>query len=449
MTVNVRFAPSPTGLLHVGNARLALINWLFARRHQGRFILRLDDTDAERSEERYVEAIRTDLRWLGLAWDREERQSQRRARYSAVIEALKAEGRLYPCYETPEELSLKRKSQLQQGRPPIYDRGALKLTDAQRTELEAAGRQPHWRFLLRHEPLQWQDLSAGAMRFEGADLSDPVLIREDGRPLYMLPSCVDDHDFGVSHIVRGDDHIANSAIQIQIFEALGGPVPDFAHIPLLLDASGDKLSKRIGSLSLRQLREGHGIEPMALNAMLARLGTADPVEAETALEPLIESFDFAKVSRASPRFDESELQRINARIVHQLDFEAVQPRLAAMGLDGIDRAFWEAVKPNINTLAEVQQWWAVARGPITPDIAAEDAEFLAQAADLLPPEPWDADTWAGFVERVKEATGRKGKALFMPLRKALTGRAHGPELALLLPLIGRERASSRLRGQSA
>ncbi len=444
MSVTLRFAPSPTGLLHVGNLRLAVINWLFAKQQGGALILRLDDTDAERSEERFAQAIRDDLRWCGLIWDREEKQSDRVERYDAVIEELKTAGRLYPCYETAEELSLKRKSLLNQGKPPIYDRAALSLSEAQRTDYESQGRRPHWRFRLDHAELAWDDLAAGPLRFHGADLSDPVVIREDGRPLYMLPSCIDDADFGVTHIVRGEDHIANSAVQLQIFAALGAPMPTFAHVPLLLDARGEKLSKRIGSLSIGALRDEHGVEPMALLSLMARLGTSEAIEAEHSPEPLIAGFDFAKISRNSPRFDEAELARLNARIVHELPYDAVADRL-----DGIPAAFWDAVRANLGTVAEAADWWAVAQGPVDPAIDAEDWEFTKEAAALLPPEPWDSNTWKVFVDKVKEANGRKGKALFMPLRKALTGRDHGPELAGMLPLIGRERAAARLRGEAA
>lgn len=347
MSVAVRFAPSPTGLLHVGNVRLALVNWLFARKAGGNFLLRLDDTDEERSKPEYAEGIERDLTWLGLTWDRFARESDRYGRYDEVAAALKASGRLYPCYETPEELNLKRASLVSQGRPPIYDRAALRLGDADRARLESEGRKPHWRFKLEHTPVEWTDLVRGPVHFEGAALSDPVLIREDGRPLYTLTSVVDDADLAITHVIRGEDHVANTAVQIQIFEALtnsegGGVVPVFAHLPLLTDATGQGLSKRLGSLSVASLREEEGIEPMALASLLAKLGTSDAIEPRLTLDELVAEFDIAKVSRATPKFDPEELLRLNARILHLLPFERVAGELAALGLDDADAAFWEA-----------------------------------------------------------------------------------------------------------
>ncbi|MEM7443100.1 MAG: glutamate--tRNA ligase [Pseudomonadota bacterium] len=444
MTIRVRFAPSPTGYLHIGNVRTALVTWLCARHSNGEFLLRIDDTDAERSEERYVDAIQEDLGWLGLDWDLLARQSERTARYDQAIEDLKGSGRLYPCYETPEELSLKRKSALQQGKPPLYDRAALALSNDDRARLEAAGRRPHWRFKLDHEPIEWVDLVRGQVRFNGADMSDPVLIREDGRPLYHISSVVDDIAFEISHVVRGEDHVANTAAHIQMIEALGGTPPSFAHLPLLADAAGKGLSKRLDSLGIRELREVRGVEPLAIVSMLARLGTSDPVEPFTSIRPLINGFDFAKFARATPKFDPAELDRLNARILHALSFEEARPRLNALGFDEIDEAFWLAVRPNLEIMADVGHWYAIARGPI--ERLRDDPAFLDCAAELLPDEPWDAETWKLWTNRVKEATGAKGKALFLPLRRALTGQDHGPELAALLPLMGRDRAVRRLTG---
>jgi len=447
MTVSVRFAPSPTGHLHIGNVRTALVNWLFARQQGGSFMLRMDDTDEERSRADYAEAIERDLSWLGLTWDRFARESDRHARYDEAAARLKAAGRLYPCWETAEELNLKRAALLAQGKPPIYDRGALTLSDQQRAKYATEGRTPHWRFRLEHAPITWTDLVQGDKQFQGADLSDPVLIREDGRPLYTLTSVVDDIDFAITHIVRGEDHVTNTAVQVQLFQALGGAVPCFAHLPLIAGAEGEGLSKRQGSLSVRSLREEEGIEPLALASYLARLGTADPVAAAGSLEELAQGFAFAKFGRSTPRFDPEELDRLNAQVLHALPFALAQPRLEAMGLSGVDEAFWQAVRPNLSRLRGAAEWWAITQAPLTPVI--DDPAFTARAADLLPAEPWDAETWSLWTNAVKQATGAKGKALFMPLRLALTARDHGPELKTLLPLIGRTRALARLSGETA
>lgn len=444
MSLTVRFAPSPTGLLHVGNIRLALVNWLVARGAGGTVLLRLDDTDDERSTPEFAAGIERDLGWLGLTWDRKARQSDRLALYTEAADRLKAAGRLYPCYETAEELGLKRKSLLARGLPPLYDRAGLDLSAAGRARLEAAGRHPHWRFKLDHQPVSWSDLVRGPAQFDGADLSDPVLVREDGRPLYTLSSVVDDIAFGISHVIRGEDHVANTAVQIQLWQALGGPVPTFAHLPLLTDAAGHGLSKRLGSLSIASLRDDDGIEPMALLCLLARLGTADAVEAHLTLAELVESFDLTRVSRATPRFDPEDLTRLNARLLHLTPFAGVADRLAALGLDGVDQRFWLAVRPNLTRLADATLWWQISHAPVTPTLT--DPNLTRQAASLLPPEPWDETTWGHWIEQIKVATGIKGKGLFLPLRLALTGTDHGPELKSLLPLIGRPRAVARLNG---
>lgn len=447
MTVKVRFAPSPTGRLHVGNIRVALINWLFARKHDGTFVLRLDDTDEERSTAEFAAGIEADLRWLGLHWDEFARQSDRYDRYAAAAERLKASGRLYPCYETPEELEVKRKIQLSRRLPPVYDRAALALTDADRARLEAEGRKPHWRFRLDDAVrVEWDDLVRGHTGVEMASLSDPVLIRADGTYLYTLPSVVDDIELGITHVLRGEDHVTNTAAQIQIFEALGGKVPVFAHFSLLVGASGEGLSKRTGALGVAELR-GQGIEPMAILSLLARLGTADPVEPQTTLDALVEGFAIDRFGRAAAKFDPEELRTLNARILHQLPFEAVADRLRALGLEEAGADFWHAVRPNIGRLAEAADWWRVVRGPVTPVVS--DPSFLAGAAALLPPAPWDQGTWRAWTTAVKDATGARGKALFMPLRLALTGLDHGPDLGELLPLIGPERARARLMGEAA
>ena len=441
--IKVRFAPSPTGLLHVGNARLALVNWLFARHGGGVFMLRLDDTDRERSRAEYAEAIEQDLRWLGLDWDEFARQSDRLDRYDAAVERLKEAGRLYPCYETPEELSLKRKLQQGQGRPPVYDRAALKLTDDQRVKLEADGRRPHWRFLLAGEAVEWTDLARGRSHFEPGHMSDPVLIREDGHPLYTLSSVVDDGELGITHVIRGEDHVANTAVQVQLFQALGFDVPEFAHLPLLMGEDGKPLSKRLESLSLKALR-GDGLEARTLCAYLAHLGTSLAATGEEKMQAMVAAFDIAGFGRAAPRFDGKELDHLNARVLHHLSFDEVRDRL---GIEGADEAFWQAVRPNLAKLGEAGEWWRILHGDVTPVV--EDAEFCRKAGELLPPEPWGDSTFKAWTEAVKQATGAKGKSLFMPLRQALTGMEHGPELRVLLPMLGRARVLARLAGKTS
>jgi glutamyl-tRNA synthetase len=438
-----RFAPSPTGRLHVGNARMALVNDLLARAHGGSMILRLDDTDSERSTEAFAQGIRDDLAWLGLTWAREEKQSERLARYDAAAAALRAVGRLYACYETADELDAMRQRLRRRGKPPIYDRAALDLTDEQKAAYEAEGRRPHWRFKLDPGPIAWDDLVRGPQRFEGAKLSDPVLIREDGTYLYMLPSAVDDADMGVTHVVRGEDHVTNTAVQIQLFEALGAPPPAFAHMALLVGADGEALSKRLGSLAVADFRD-RGVEPMALNALLARLGTSDAVEPAASLDDLAADFDLSRFGRAQARFDAAELMRLNSRILHAMDFDAAAPRLAERGIAGVDAALWRAVRANLERLDDAADWVDVAYGTIAP--IRDDADNLARAAQRLPDGPFDETTWKTWTDAVKAETGAKGKALFLPLRRALTGRDHGPDMGALLPLIGRDRALARLCG---
>ena len=447
MVVRVRFAPSPTGRLHVGNIYIALHNWLYASKAGGEFLLRLDDTDRERSTEEFASGIKADLEWLGLTWSLFDRQSQRLSIYDEAAERLREGSRLYPCYESAEELGLKRKVQLSQGKPPIYDRAALKLSDADRAKLEAEGKRPHWRFKLEPRRMEWNDLVRGPQHVDEASQSDPVLIREDGSYLYTLCSVVDDIEFGISHVIRGADHgFSNTATQIQIFEALGAAAPGFAHLPLLVDAAGEGLSKRLGSLSIGQMRE-EGLEPMAINAYLAKIGTGDPVVPARALADLLPDHDLTKFGKSSPRFDPGELRHLNATLLHHLPFEEARNHLAALGLSHIDPAVWDVARANVEKVEDVALWQAVVKGPVTPAIA--DTDFAAKAAELLPPEPWNAETWSAWTNAVKTATGRKGKELFMPLRQALTASDHGPELKLLLPLIGRERALKRLRGETA
>jgi len=440
MSVVTRFAPSPTGRLHVGNLRTALHNWLFARRCGGRFLLRLDDTDRERSREEFAEAIRADLAWLGLEADEEHRQSQRFSRYDAALERLAAEGRAYRAYETAQELELKRKVQLSRGLPPVYDRAALALTGEDRARLEAEGRRAHWRFRLNHDaPIEWDDLVRGRQHFEPRLLSDPVIRREDGSWLYMLPSTVDDVELGVTHVLRGEDHVTNTALQIQMFEALGAAPPAFAHEALLVGSEG-KLSKRLGSLGVEAMKEA-GIEPIALAAKLARIGTSLPVEPVASLQPLIESFDFATFGRAPARFDMEELKALNARIVHGLPHEAVADRLP----QGMSAADWEAIRPNLACVDGAADWWDILHGHVEQNAPEEDRGFLSRAAEIAAAIDWGESPWSALTAALKTDTGRAGKSLFHPLRRALTGRDSGPEMAALLPLIGRDEAVARLR----
>jgi glutamyl-tRNA synthetase len=456
MTVIVRFAPSPTGRLHIGNVRTALLNWLFARKHGGKMFLRLDDTDKERSTEAFERGIKEDLIWLGLGWDDSFRQSDRTQRYEEVARQLKASGRLYPCYETEDELDRKRKRQAARGLPPLYDRAALRLTEKERETLEAAGVKPHWRFKLNnteaHAPdkivptlVYWNDLVRGDQSVDIGSLSDPVLVRGDGTCLYTFTSVVDDVDTKITHIIRGEDHVTNSGVQLQIFEALGAAAPALAHFSLLVDKDGGALSKRLGSLSVDGFRTA-GLEPMAVNSHSALIGTSDPINAYTALADLIALFDLSKLSRTPSRFDLTELEALNAKLLHAMPYEAVSHRLEAAGISG-GSAFWHTIHGNISTFGEATLWSEIIRGPIAPKI--EDAVFAQQALDCLPPEPWDEQTWSNWTSALKIATGAKGKALFHPLRMALTGRDTGPEMKLLLPLIGRAHAVARMQGHAA
>ena len=443
MTVITRFAPSPTGQLHVGNLRTAIHNWMWTRKHGGTFLLRLDDTDIQRSREEYAQGIRDDLGWLGMAPDDEVKQSDRFALYEQRFEELRAAGRVYPCYETAQELDLRRKVLLGRGLPPVYDRAALNLTADEVAAYEAEGRTPHWRFKLDHGVMiEWDDMVRGAQHFDPKLLSDPVIRREDGSWLYMLPSVIDDIDMAITHVVRGEDHVSNTAAQLQMFTALGAQPPAFAHEALLTGSEG-KLSKRLGSLGISAFRE-QGIEAISLIALLARIGTSDPVIPVTDAAPLIESFDFAHFGRAPARFDEQELALLNQKIVHLLDYDAVQARLP----EGMDEAAWLALRPNLEKLSDINDWWHIITGPI--DAAAlddDDRGFVASAAEALAELPFDDTVWRALTETLKASTGRKGKALFLPLRRALTGLDHGPDMNALLPLIGREQALTRLNSQ--
>jgi len=444
MTLKVRFAPSPTGMLHVGNARMALINFLYARSAGGTFLLRVDDTDQERSLPEYEQGIKDALTWLGLKWDEEEHQSARMARYEEVFEKLKADGLVYDCYETPEELEYMRKRLRSRGKAPIYDRSALELSDADKEKLKAEGRQAHWRFKLPEDDIEWSDLVQGEKKFLAANLADPVIRRADGTFLYMMPSAIDDIDMDVTHVLRGEDHVSNTAVQIAMFKVLNdGNFPAFAHLPLLSGTEGEKLSKRIGSLSLADLKED-GLEAMAINSLLAHLGTSENIEATADMAALIKSFDITSFGRGTPKFDAKELDRLNAKLIHDMSWQDAQKRLQ---VDGADESFWEAVRPNLSRLKDAQEWADIVYGQVTPVI--EEADFAAQAKALLPDGDWDETTWKTWTSAVKDETGRKGKQLFMPLRQALTGMNHGPELGVLLPLLGREKVEARLSGETA
>ncbi|MFK0684975.1 glutamate--tRNA ligase [Ochrobactrum sp. BD67] len=455
MTVIVRFAPSPTGYIHIGNTRTALSNWLFAQKNGGKFILRYDDTDVERSREEYAQAIAVDLDWLGVKPDRVEYQSKRFDVYAKAVEKLKQAGLLYACYETAEELERRRKLRLARRLPPVYGREGLKLTDEEKAAFEAEGRKPHWRFLLpnfdvdpfntKRTEVHWDDLVRGPQTVDLASMSDPVLVREDGTYLYTLPSVVDDIDLGITHIIRGDDHVTNTGVQIAIFEALGANAPVFGHHNLLTTISGEGLSKRTGALSVGSLREA-GFEPMAVASLAILIGTSESVSAEPNMASLAEHFDLASISKSSAKFDPAELDTLNRALLHAMPFSEAEPRLAALGISG-DKAepFWMAVRGNLDRFKDVVHWWCIVNGelPEMPDLSEEDRVFLREAFTLLPPAPWDHQTWKSWTEAVKAATGRKGKNLFMPLRLALTGQVHGPELADLLVLIGPERSLSR------
>ncbi len=430
-----RFAPSPTGYIHVGNLRTALMNYMIARKSGGQFILRLDDTDQDRSKQEYADAIMADLEWLGLHWDRVEKQSLRMDRYREAAEDLKAKGRFYEVFESPVELDLKRKKQLNMGKPPVYDRAGLNLSEDDKAKLRAEGRDGYWRFLLNQNRIEWTDGILGPVSIDAASVSDPVLIRADGQVLYTFASSVDDIDMGVSFIVRGADHVTNTATQIQIMEAMGGTPPNFAHHSLLTGAKGEELSKRLGTLSLRDLR-ARGVEPLALLSLMARLGSSKPVELVGSMDELIDGFDVGSFGSAPTKFDAEDLFPLTRHYVQGLPFDAVQDRIAALGVPAEKaEGFWSVARGNITVLEDLEGWWTLFRDGAAPLVADEDRDFIAQALDLLPPQPWTRDTWGQWTAAVKEATGRKGKGLFMPLRKALTGQEHGPEMADVLPLL--------------
>lgn len=440
--MKVRFAPSPTGYIHVGNCRTALVNWLFARKYGAIFLLRLDDTDTERCDQKYVDALLRDWAWLGLNYDEFAQQSRRLDRYEDAIETLKKSGRLYPCYETPEELDYKRKMRLKQGLPPLYDRESLKLTEAQRSQYEKEGRKPHWRFLIQESPIQWDDTVRGSTHFEGANLSDPVLVRESGTVVYMLASVVDDIDMGVTHIIRGEDHVSNTAIQIQLMEALGGDPSlfHFAHLALLSGEKGEPLGKRLGSLGIQDFR-AQGILPMAINSLLGKIGTSDAIYPYHKMDDLIQSFDITHFSRGTAKFSFTQLQQLNRKILQTLPFQEAR-RL--VDVENMTPNFWKVVQHNIESLHEAKTWWETCHTKGEGIVVPEDYPYIQEALTLLPPAPWDDNPWDSWISLLKEKTGRQGKSLFMPLRLALTGQEHGPELKMIVHLLGHDLVHDKL-----
>ncbi|MAP95071.1 MAG: glutamate--tRNA ligase [Ponticaulis sp.] len=442
----VRFAPSPTGRLHVGNVRTALINYLFAKGQNGKFLLRIDDTDLERSTKDYEDGLKTDLNWLGITWDDTFNQSDRFGNYDAAVEKLKSAGLLYACYETPEELERKRKIALSRGRPPVYDRSGLSLSDTEIKAFEAEGRTPHWRFKLSGDRVEWNDLVRGPQSIDTSSVSDPILVRGDGSYLYTLPSVVDDIEYGITHVVRGEDHVTNSGAQIEIFRALGGTSPDMAHTPLLIGADGQGLSKRLGSLSMMELSK-KGIEPMAIASLLAKIGTSDNVELKPSLEVLCEEFSFDKIGRAPARFDEADLYKLNAAILQEMEPSLAVAKLAELeGFHtiGAPELFWDTIKGNISTISEANDWIEVVTGKIQDTDLSEDQDYLRAALEHLPSGAFDLETWSSWTGELKAATGRKGRGLFMPLRKALTGLERGPEMNRMIVLLGEETCRARL-----
>ena len=429
-----RFAPSPTGYLHIGNLRAALFNFLIARQQNGKFILRLDDTDPVRSKAEYADGIREDLRWLGLEWDQEETQSARLSRYDEVAAQLRAAGRLYECFESPTELDLKRKKQLNMGLPPVYDRAALKLSEAEKDALRAE-RGSYWRFQLDHKRIEWEDGILGAQSIDAASVSDPVLIRADGQVLYTLASVTDDTDMGITNVVRGLDHVTNTATQIQIIEAMGCGLPSFAHHSMLTGAQGEPLSKRLGVLALKDLRAS-GVEPMAIISLMARLGSSQPVELRQHINEVVEGFDLSDFNASPTKFDDADLGPLSARVFHAMPVSEIAIELSNFGIpDEVQEDFWVAIRENLDTRGDISNWWNLCQNGTKPDIADEDLSFIKEALEALPPRPFDQNTWLSWTSQMKEKTGRKGKNLFMPLRKALTGSAHGPDMKKLLPLL--------------
>ena len=436
----VRFAPSPTGYLHIGNFRTALVNFLFSRKQNGHFMLRIDDTDEERSSLEYENGIKEDLKWMGINWDSIEKQSSRLSNYDKALEILLDKKRAYPCFETGDELSLKRKSQLSSGKPPIYDRSALKLSDSDIASLKSEGKRPHYRFLLKHSDVIWHDLIKGESKYNMSNLSDPVIIREDGRVIYTLASVVDDIDFEVTDILRGEDHMTNSAAQIQLFEALGSLAPRLGHLSLLTDISGSGLSKRLGSLSLRDLKK-EGFQPLAIASLLSRIGTSDSTEISTELNEIITNFDINKFGKSKPKFDKVELSALNSKFFQLIDFENIFDDLKKINIH-ITKEFWYLIRGNIKTLNDVNFWWNVVYGNIKT--IKDSEEFTNLAIKTLPKKDFDKNTWSTWTSLIMKESGRKGKDLFKPLRLCLTGQSNGPEMASLVFIMGRDKVIERL-----
>ena len=441
--VKVRFAPSPTGFLHIGNFRTALVNFLFARKEKGHFMLRIDDTDHERSSLEFEKAIIEDLSWMNFKWDSLEKQSNRLKRYDEALETLLDKKRAYACYETAEELSLKRKAQLSSGKPPVYDRSSLRLSDSDVADLKAKGKKPHYRFLLDHSEVIWNDLIKGGSKYHMSSLSDPVILREDGRVIYTLASVVDDIDFDITHILRGEDHMTNSAAQIQLFEALGSAAPNLGHLSLLTDISGAGLSKRLGSLSLKDLRN-EGIHPMAISSLLSKVGTSDPVEIKKEIETIILYFDINKFGKSKSKFDKNELSLLNSKIYQLIDFEEIDEVLKKMNIS-ITKEFWNLIRGNIALLKNVKDWWDICFGII--DSIIENQDFLDSALEALPKDQFNEKTWSTWTQKLSQKTGKKGKELYMPLRLCLTGQNKGPEMADLILMMGRDKVIKRLSNQ--
>ena len=433
--VTTRFAPSPTGFLHIGNVRAALMNFLLAKKSKGVFILRIDDTDQERSKQEYVDAIQRDLEWLGLEWDRIEYQSSRLELYNSASDKLRSLDLLYECFETPSELDLKRKKQLNMGKPPVYDRAALTLSVDEKLDLKNERGDGHWRFKLEQNRIEWIDGILNDMSIDAASVSDPVLIRADGQYLYTLASVVDDIEMGITNVVRGSDHVTNTATQIQMIKALGGDIPEFAHHSLLTGPGGEPLSKRLGKLALKDLRD-EGIEPAALFSLMARLGSSQPVELRVTLDEIAKDFDLSIFGSAPTKFDEKDLYPLTHRYLQTMTLGDVQQKLDSLGVPKVlAQSFWDIVRENVDTLNDLSVWWNIFSKGAEPVIDANDQEFIEKAMSIIPAAPFDEYTWSKWTEEVKQLTGRKGKQLFMPLRLALTGKERGPDMAKVLPLL--------------
>ena len=446
MSVICRFAPSPTGRLHVGNVRTALMNWLFVREKRGKFILRIDDTDTSRSTDAYESGIKDDLNWLGLDWDHTFNQSDRFQTYISIAEKLKKNGLLYACYETSEELDRQRKLQRVQGKPPVYNRSGLELTSHQKTAYEDEGRRPHWRFRLSGAIVTWNDMVRGNQSVDTSSLSDPVLIREDGTFLYTLPSVVDDIDKNITHVIRGEDHVTNSGAQIEVFKALSKHIPTFAHTPLLVGKDGKGLSKRLGSLSMEELKS-QGFEPLAICSLLGKIGTSDSIEPRASMNILTSEFSFSKIGRAPARFDEAELELLNGKLLNELSYKDVSTKLSEIGIIA-SKDFWELIRSNILKMNDAILWNEIIFKDIQGQINEEDKDFCFGAAEMLP-SSITHNTWSEWTNALKIKYNRKGRNLFMPLRKALTGLDKGPEMAKLIVLLGSDKARERLRNISA